>query len=80
MLFNFSHKYVFPAELELSKNVNLDLASEFKILGVIISDDLKWTKNTEYITLKAMKRIWTIRRLKKLGLVDDFPIEVYKKK
>ena len=79
MLFNFSHKYVFPAELELSQNVNLDLASECKILGVIISSDLKWAKNTEYITLKAMKRIWSIRRLKKLGLGDDFLIEVYKK-
>ena len=49
-----------------------------KILGVIISSDLKWGQNSDYITTKAMKRIWTLRRLRKLGMSDDFLINVYK--
>ena len=30
-----------------------------KLVGVVISRDLKWGPNTEYITKKAMRRIWT---------------------
>ena len=50
-----------------------------KFLGVLVSNDLKWSKNTDYIVGKAMKRIWTLRRLRKIGFGDDFIIDVYKK-
>ena len=74
-----SHKYLFPPEIYLSDGQILDVVSESKILGVIISSDLKWSKNTDYIVSKAMKRIWILRRLRKLGFEDKFLIEVYKK-
>ena len=47
------------------------------MLGLVISDDLKWTKNTDYIISRAMKRIWTLRRLRKLGFSDNFILDVY---
>ena len=65
ILFNMSHKYVFPPELSFSDNVQLEVVSAAKILGVIVSSDLKWSQNTEYIVSKAMKRICTLRRLRK---------------
>ena len=79
MLFNMSHRYTFPPELFVSQDKVLEVVSSLKLLGVIISSDLKWNKNTDYIVSKAMKRIWTIRKLKKLGFGDEFFIEVYKK-
>ena len=79
ILFNFSHKFTFPPELFLSHCQAPEVVNTAKILGVQISSDLKWSKNTEYIVSKAMRRIWVLRRLRKLGFGDDFIIEVYKK-
>ena len=32
---------------------NLEVVEEFNLLGVIITSDLKWEANTDYITKKA---------------------------
>ena len=74
-----SHKYRFPPELYLSSEETLEVVNSAKILGLIVSNDLKWTLNTDNIVSKAMKRIWTLRRLRKLGFNDEFIIDVYKK-
>ena len=42
-----------------------------------MSEDLKWYKNTNNITQKAMKRIWILRRLKKIGSSVSFMTDVY---
>ena len=44
-----------------------------------MSNSLKWTENTVHITSKARSRIWTLRRLVKLGFSDKFILEVYMK-
>ena len=75
--FNFSYKYRFPTEIEVSQSENLQLSTCAKILGVLISNDLKWSKNTDHITSKARKRIWTLRKLSKMGFDNDFILDVY---
>ena len=57
MLFNSSRKYDFPPEVYFSDGVKLEVLSEVKLVGVVISDDLKWQRNTDYITKKAMQKI-----------------------
>ena len=47
------------------------------MLGLVLSNDLKWTSNTDFIISKAMRRIWTLRRLRKLGFGDQFILDVY---
>ena len=79
ILFNPSHKYLFPPELSFSHSEYLDVVRSANILGLRISDDLKWSENTDSIVSKAMKRIWTLRRLRKLGFSDSFIIDVYTK-
>ena len=79
ILFNFSHKYRFTPELILRQSQTLEVLNSAKILGVVISSDLKWAKNTDFIVSKAMKRIWTLRRLRKLGFSDNFILDVYQK-
>ena len=69
----------FPPEIFLGNNEFLEVVESFKILGVIVSNKLTWDANTEYIVGKANKRIWSIRRLKNLGLDNDFILDVYNK-
>ena len=50
-----------------------------RLLGVIITSDLKWSKNTENICKNAYRRLWMLQRLKALG-ADVFDLkEVYEK-
>ena len=52
MIFNFTDNYKFTAKLELNGE-KLDVVKEAKLLGVIITDDLKWDRNMDYIVRKS---------------------------
>ena len=41
------------------------------ILGLSITDDLKWNKHVEKITTEAAKRIYLLKQLKRSGLDND---------
>ena len=62
MIFNFTDKYKFTANLELNDE-KLEVVNQAKLLGVIISDDLKWDKNTEYLVKKAYSRMELLRKV-----------------
>ena len=55
----------------------INLVEEMKILGVVITSDLKFNKNTDYIVKKAFKRIWILRRLKNLGATQSQLLDIY---
>ena len=61
MIFNFTDNYQFATRMPL-KNENLETVKESKLLGVIISDDLKWNQNTNYLIKKAYKRMELLRK------------------
>ena len=48
-----------------------------KLLGVIISADLKWNQYIDYIVKKARKRFWYLRRLSQLGASIDTLMDIY---
>ena len=56
IIFNFNRDKQFTTEIEL-KNEPLEKVDEVKLLGVVLSSDLKWQKNTNYLTKKANKRM-----------------------
>ena len=66
MLFNTSTKYDFQPEIEVNGEI-VEVVSKMKLLGVIVTDKLKWYENTACITKKAFSRIWILRRLKSMG-------------
>ena len=78
MLFNTSYKNDFSPELKID-NVLLEVVKEMKLLGVIITSDLKWHQNTENITRKAYKRLWILKRLKQLGASTEALTDIYAK-
>ena len=41
------------------------------------TNDLKWAANTDYICKKAYKKMWTLRRMKKLDVEPLVILEVY---
>ena len=47
------------------------------ILGVIISDDLKWNAHVEYVIAKAAKRLYELRLLKRAGVMPEDMLKVY---
>ena len=79
IVFNKTRKWNFPPEVTLSGNQTIHNVNEIKLVGVMISRDLKWGPNTEYITKKAMRRIWTLRRMKNLGLDTEQILDTYTK-
>ena len=78
MLFNTSYKNDFSPKLNID-GVMLEVVKEMKLLGVIVTNDLKWHQNTQHITSKAYKRQWIINRLKQMGASITVLIDVYTK-
>ena len=57
----------------------MEVVESFKLLGVKIRSDLKWSENTDYICQRGYGRLWMLRRLKVLGANESELIDVYEK-
>ena len=55
----------------------VDGVSEAKLLGVVLSDDLKWNRHIDYICKKAVKRLYGLRLLKRNALPSHILISTY---
>ena len=55
----------------------IERVTDFKILGVIFSSDLTWTKHVQYIAAKARKRLFAICQLVRCGFASDDVVAVY---
>jgi len=67
MLCNSRRKWDFVPELNLSQQGNIEVVDQIKVVGFIMRSDMKTSSNTSYLTSKAYKRMWLLRRLKALG-------------
>ena len=79
MKFNPARKRDFPIELEFSDGSSLDQVKVKKLVGVFITDNLKWERNTSYICEKARKKLWLLRRMKQLNLNTSQLFDAYTK-
>ena len=50
-----------------------------KGLGVILTSDLRWAANTEYIIKRAYKNMWMLRRMKALKMDSFTLVDFYMK-
>ena len=55
------------------------MTEESKLLGFMISSDLKWEAHKNYLSSKALQKMWVLRRLKRLELDFEFLVDVYQK-
>ena len=75
MIFNKSITIDFLPNFKFGEH-EIEVIEKTKLLGLIITTDLKWEENTTYICQKAMARLWLLRRMKKLQL-DPVTIHEY---
>ena len=67
MNYNFIKINFPPQNLTLNGNI-INVAKKIKLLGVILTDDLKWAENTLNICSKVNKKLYQICTLKHWGL------------
>ena len=56
----------------------VDIVTHAKLLGVVISNDLKWNLNVDYICKKAAKRLYALRLLKRSAIPSATLVSVYR--
>ena len=56
MVFIKAKKWAFPPELYFANGDFISTVSEISLLGVIVTDNLKWSQNTKFICMKARKK------------------------
>ena len=78
MVFNPCKAWDFLPELTLD-NQELEMVEEMRLLGVVITADMKWASNTEQMLIKAYKRLWCLRWLKGMGATVEDLVNVYTK-
>ena len=77
MIFNFTEDHQFTTRLYLQNNL-LEVISETKLLGMIITSDLKWHKNTQMLVSKAYARMIILHKLSKFNPPIEDLVTIYK--
>ena len=75
--FTKSRNWDFPPEFNFSDGSQIEYISDTKLVGLVVSQDLRWDKNTDYICSKARQKLWILRRLLKLDLVFNKMFDFY---
>ena len=77
MIFNPTRNHKFTTRLKMDNSV-LPVINKTKLLGTIITDDLKWNENTQEVVKKANQRLLLLRKSTEFtNSVDDLII-IYK--
>ena len=58
-------------------NQAIDRVSVSKLLGIWISDDLSWSRNTQEICKKAYSRLGMLTKLKYVGVPTEDLLDIY---
>ena len=77
MIFNFTEDYQFATRLFLQNEI-LDTVTETRLLGTIITSDLKWHKNSDILVKKAYKRMVILQKLKQFNVSIQDMLVIYK--
>ena len=77
MLINPKRRAVdFLPEIKIRQE-KLEVINETRLVGVIITDDMKWDKQIADMSHRAFTKIWILRRLKSLGATRKSLLLIY---
>ena len=76
MIFNFTLDYQFATRLYIEDQL-LETVRETKLLGTIISSDLKWHSNSEMIVKKGYQRMLILHKLYSFNVTDSGLVNIY---
>ena len=70
LIFNFTEKYQFTTWLPINDE-QIEVIDNTKLLGTIVTNDLKWDSNCSSLVKKATSRIQLLRKAARFGLDQD---------
>ena len=76
MIFNYTHNYQFGTRVHLNDAL-LETISETRLLGTVISSDLKWHSNTRQLTQKGYQRMTILRKLYEFDVPQEDLVMIY---
>ena len=76
MIFNYTQNYQFGLNLKLDEKT-IDVVQETKLLGTIVTDDLKWSKNTDFLVKRANARMRILHKIVSFNTPVEDLITVY---
>ena len=62
MIFNFSQQHQFTTRVNID-NEQIEVLDKTKLLGTIITNDLKWKDNTDFLVRKANMRMQLLHKI-----------------
>ena len=77
MTFNFTEKYQFGTRINI-ENENLKKVDKCKLLGVVLTNDLKWDENTKFLVRRANARMEMLRKMSNFNPPYSDMVTVYK--
>ena len=77
MLFNTFNNFDFFPKVCFEDDDPFEVVDELRLLGVMITSNLSWQTQADYMCKRAFARVWMLRRLKPLGASTKELMEVY---
>ena len=76
MIINFTKNNQFATRLTINDKV-LETVEETKLLGSIISSDLTWHRNTDYLVKKGYQRLQILMKLYSFNIPTEDLVHIY---
>ena len=76
MIFNYTDKYQFTTRLAMD-NCPIEEIKSTKLLGTIITNDLRWDENCKYLIRKANMRMQLLHKVSSFGLSREEMKNIY---
>ena len=76
MIFNYTTNYQFATRVNLNGSL-LDTIDETRLLGTIVTTDLKWHSNTDYIIKRGYQRMTMLRKLYQFDIPTEDLVLIY---
>jgi hypothetical protein len=70
MVINFKRTACSPPPLTL-QDTTIERVSTFKLLGVLLADDLGWEENTNQLVSKSAPRLYYLKQLRRSGMSES---------
>ena len=76
IIFNFTNNYQFSTRLYL-RNELLEIVPSTKLLGTVVTQDLTWWENTNYLTKKGYQRLQILKKLYEFNVPKKDLVLIY---
>jgi hypothetical protein len=76
MVFNYTRNYQFATRIYLNSTL-LETISETRLLGTIVSADLTWHKNSQYLTQRGYSKMTILRKLYEFNIPEEDLVMIY---